>query len=74
MKLLIFENAPNEKDLSQLDSALVLMPGKDGVCNNSMKVQKSWVVIKYLGTLLTGYFTPKVLHLQLFMLVVQTPL
>ena len=43
IKLLILKKAPNKKNLTQSDTTLALMPSKDGVSNNSMKVPKSGV-------------------------------
>ena len=43
IELLILKNAPNEKVLTQKGSTFTLMTGKDGVCNNPMKVANGWV-------------------------------
>ena len=39
----IIQNAPNKKDLTQSGTALTLMPGKDGVGYEAVKVPKSGV-------------------------------
>jgi len=43
IKPLIFGNAPDEKNLTQMGGALGPMPGKNGVCDKTMKVPKSEV-------------------------------
>jgi len=43
IKLLILKNTPNKQNLTQRGTTLALMPGKDGVSYDTMKVPKSGV-------------------------------